>query len=174
VGVTIHFEGQLLGDDKYAAVLQEVAELAVNRGWPFREINEARMALNRVVDERSVDYLGPVTGIEVLPHRRSDPLRFEFDSNLFMQQYCKTQFAGSEAHIEVIELLRKVAPLFDKFDVFDEGEYWESGDRSILQGNLDTVEAMIAEAMRKDPSARGPLRLESGRVVDFVSDPDAK
>lgn len=174
MGVTIHFEGQLLDDDKYAALLEEVAAVAVPRGWPLREINEAQMALNRVVDERSVDYLGPVTGIELLPHPRADPLRFEFDSHLFVQQYCKTQFAGSEAHIEVIELLRKVAPLFVEFDVFDEGQYWESGDRSILQRNLDTVEAMIAEAMHNDPTAKGPLRLESGRVIDFVSDSDAK
>ena len=129
------------------------------------------MTLHRIIDEREVDYVGLVTGIELLPHPRSDPLRFEFDDQLFMQQYCKTQFAGSDTHIQIIELLRKVAPLFEKFGVFDEAGYWESGDRSILQGNLDTVEAMIAEAMQKDPSARGPLRLESGRVVDFVSDP---
>ena len=174
MGMTIHFEGQLLDDDKYAALLQEAAAVAAARGWPFREINEAQMVLNRVIDERSVDYLGPVTGIELLPHPRADPLRFEFDRHLFMQQYCKTQFAGSEAHIEIIGLLRKVAPIFHKFDVFDEGQYWESGDRSILQGNLDTVDAMIAEAMRKDPSATGPLRLESGRVVDFVSDPQPR
>ncbi|UCI04999.1 hypothetical protein [Mesorhizobium sp. B1-1-8] len=171
MGVTIHFEGQLSSEEQYAALSQEVEAFAVTRGWPIREIEEAEMALSRVIDEREVDYLGPVIGIKVLPHPRSDPLRFEFDRHLFVQQYCKTQFAGSGAHIEIIELLRKAAPLFDKFDVFDEGEYWESGDRSILQRNLDTVEAMIAEGMRKDPTARGPIRLESGRVIDFVSDP---
>src|SRR5882757_707538 len=134
------------------------------------------MVLNRVIDERSMDYLGPVKGIELLPHPNSDPFRFEFDRHLFMQQFCKTQFAGSDAHIEIIELLRKVAALFHKFDVFDEGEYWELGDRSILQAHLDTVEALIAEAMRKDPTARGPIRFENGRVIDFVSDrqPDRK
>ncbi|AZO29679.1 hypothetical protein [Mesorhizobium sp. M1B.F.Ca.ET.045.04.1.1] len=171
MGVAIHFEGQLPGEREYAALLQEVEAFAVIRGWPVRKIEEVEMALTRMIDEREVDYVGQVTGIKVLPHPRSDPLRFEFDRNLFMQQYCKTQFAGSDTHIEVIELLCKVAPLFDKFDVFDEGGYWESRDRSILQRNLDTVEAMIFEAMHKDPSARGPLRLESGRVVDFVSDP---
>ena len=172
MGVTIHFEGQLPDDDKYAALLEEISAVAVPHGWPIREINEVEMALNRIVDEQSVDYLGPVTGIELLPHPRADPLRFEFDRHLFMQQYCKTQFAGVEAHIEVIELLRRVGPLFVKFDVFDEGQYWETGDRSILQGNLDTVKAMIAKAMHEDPTARGPLRLPSGRVVDFVSDPE--
>ncbi|MER8522384.1 hypothetical protein NKI48_25000 [Mesorhizobium sp. M0644] len=171
MGVTIHFEGQLREDEHYAVLLREVEAFAVTRGWPFRKIDEAEMVLHRVVDERSVDYLGPVIGIELLPHPKSEPLRFEFDRHLFMQQFCKTQFAGSDAHIEIIELLRKVAPLFDKLDVFDEGEYWELGDSSILQVNLDTVEALIAEALRKDPTARGPIRLENGRVVDFVSDP---
>ncbi|WP_027167147.1 hypothetical protein [Mesorhizobium sp. WSM3224] len=170
MGVTIHFEGQLPGEEEYVALLREVEAFAVTRGWPVRKIEEAEIALSRVIDERSVDYLGPVIGIKVLPHPRSDPLPFEFDRHLFMQQYCKTQFAGSDVHIEVIELLRKVAPLFRELDVFDEGGYWESGDRSVLQGNLDIVEAMIADAIRKDPTARGPLRLESGRVVDLVSD----
>ena len=171
MGVTIHFEGQLRGAEQYAALLQEVEAFAVARDWRFRPIDEAEMVLNRVIDERSVDYLGPVMGVECLPHPKSDPLRFEFDRDLFMQQFCKTQFAGSDAHIEIVELLRKVAPLFDKFDVFDEGEYWELGDRSILQANLDAVDAMIAEGMRKDPTARGPIRFDNGRVIDFVSDP---
>ncbi|MER9455368.1 hypothetical protein [Mesorhizobium sp. M0478] len=171
VGVTIHFEGQLRGEEQYVALLQEVEALAIARERRFRPIDEAEMVLNRVIDERSVDYIGPVLGIECQPHPKSDRLRFEFDRDLFMQQYCKTQFAGSEAHIEIIELLRKVAPFFDKFDVFDEGEYWELGDRTILQVNLDTVDALLAEALRKDPTARGPIRLDNGRVVDFVSDP---
>jgi len=171
VGVTIHFEGQLHGAEQYVALLQEVEAFAIARDWQFRPIDEAEMVLNRVINERSVDYIGPVMGIECLPHPKSDRLRFEFDRDLFMQQYCKTQFAGSEAHIEIIELLRKVAPLFLQFDVFDEGEYWELGDRSILQANLDSVDPLLAEALRKDPTARGPIRLDNGRVVDFVSDP---
>ena len=171
MGVTIHFEGQLRGEEQYVALLQEVEAFAIARDWRFRPIDEAEMVLNRVIDERDVDYVGPVIGIELLPHPKSDPLRFEFDRDLFMQQFCKTQFAGSDAHIEIVELLRKVAPLFDKFDVFDEGEYWELGDRSILQTHLDTVDAMIAEGMRRDPTARGPIRFENGRVIDFVSDP---
>ncbi|MER8386383.1 hypothetical protein NKG60_02325 [Mesorhizobium sp. M1428] len=71
-------------------------------------------------------------------------------------------------------MLRKIAPLFHKFDVFDEGEYWELGNRSILQAHLDTIEALIAEALRKDPTARGPIRFDNGRVVDFVSDPQSE
>jgi hypothetical protein len=171
VGVTIHFEGQLRGAEQYAALLQEVEAFAVARSWRFRPIDEAKMVLNRVINERDVDYVGPVMGMECLPHPKSDRLRFEFDKDLFMQQFCKTQFAGSDAHIEIIELLRKVAPLFDRLDVFDEGEYWELDDRSILQAHLDTVDALIAEALRKDPTARGPIRFDNGRVIDFVSDP---
>ena len=171
MGITIHFEGQLRGAEQYAALLQEVEAFAIARDWRFRAIDEAEMVLNRVIDECSVDYIGPVMGVECLPHPKSDPLRFEFDRDLFMQQFCKTQFAGSDTHIEIIELLRKVAPLFDKLDVFDEAEYWESGDRAILQAQLGTVDAMIAEGMRRDPTATGPIRLDNGRVVDFVSDP---
>jgi len=60
--------------------------------------------------------------------------------------------------------------LFYNLDVIDEGEYWELGDRSILQGNFDSVEAMIDEILRKDPTARGPIRFETGRIADVASD----
>ncbi|MER8386384.1 hypothetical protein NKG60_02320 [Mesorhizobium sp. M1428] len=89
MGITIHFEGQLGGAEQYAALLQEVEAFAIARDWRFRPIDESEMVLNRVIDERSVDYIGPVMGIECLPHPKSDRLRFEFDRDLFMQQFCK-------------------------------------------------------------------------------------
>lgn len=170
MGVTIHFEGQLRGEGQYAALLRGARAFAFTRGWPVREIDEREKILNRVIDEREVEYVGPVLGIELQPHLGAEPLRFEFDKHLFIQQYCKTQFAGADTHIEIIELFSEVAPLFFNLDIADEGEYWELRDRSILQGNLDAVEAMIAEALRKDPTAQGPIRLESGRIADVVSD----
>ncbi len=170
VGITIHFEGQLRGHEQYVALVREAKAFATTRGWSVRVIDEHEMKLNRTVDECDVEYIGPVFGIELQPHPNSEPLRLEFDKHFFIQQYCKTQFTGSGAHIEIIQLLRELTHLFYNLDVIDEGQYWELGDRSILQGNFDSVEAMIDEILRKDPTARGPIRLETGRIADVTSD----
>ncbi|MER8547284.1 MULTISPECIES: hypothetical protein [unclassified Mesorhizobium] len=170
MGVTIYFEGQLRGHEQYAALLHEAKAFAIARDWPVREIDEREKTLNRVIDERNVDYIGPVFGIELQPHPNSEPLRLEFDNHLFVQQHCKTQFSGAGAHIEIIRFLREITRLFSSLNVVDEGEYWELSDPSILQSNFDNVDAMLAEILLKDPTARGPIRLETGRIIDVISD----
>lgn len=51
-------------------------------------------------------------GVEVLPHPDCDPVRLEFDEDLHIQEFTKTRFAGAATHVEVIELLRRIAPFF--------------------------------------------------------------
>ena len=59
----------------------------------------------------------------------------------------KTQFAGIDVHIAIIKLLKYLkANYFEKFELDDEGGYWESDDDDILRQQfrnyqlaLDTV-----------------------------------
>ena len=85
-----------------------------------------------------------------------------------MQDFCKTQFAGLETHRDVVELLRELAPHFEVFDAFDDGEFWETNDVQVLNQHLKTIDGLLADMKRKDPGGLGPIRLESGRIVDFI------
>jgi hypothetical protein len=100
---------------------------------------------------------------------RSDPLRFEFDSKLYIQEFIKTQFAGPAIHAQVMQLLRTLEPHFETLSVEDEGELWSGGDVDVLQGHLSAVERALVEHLQQNPGAQGPVRLESGRWVDFIS-----
>ena len=169
MGVTIHFEGQLRDSADLDTLVQIVTDFANQRGWPNWPILENAKILHRVIDEEKLDYFGPTSGIGVEPDENAEPLSFEFDQHLYVQGYCKTQFAGAVAHMEVVALLRRLEPLFIELAVFDEAEYWDTGDPKRLMHHLDRVAEMIADEIRKDPTLRGPVRLPDGRILDLIN-----
>jgi hypothetical protein len=168
LGVTIHFEGRLRDEAAFQRLVLQVEAFAEIKGWPAKRFQEPNVRLVRVIDGKDVDYVGPTLGIEVQPHPDSEGLRFEFDQSLFMQDFCKTQFAGLETHRDVVELLRELAPFFEVFGVFDDGELWETNDVHVLNQHLKTIDGLLADMKRQDPGGVGPIRLESGRIVDFI------
>jgi len=95
-------------------------------------------------------------------------VRLEFDEDLYVQEYTKTQFAGPEIHIAVVTLLRTLEPLFEKLGVIDESEYWETGDAQNLQAQFDRCNEAIAEELAKDPEAKYKLKLPDGRIIDIM------
>ncbi len=169
MGVTIHYQGALPDEAAYERFLETVETFAAKRRWPSWKIEEAEAHLIRESEEGPIEYVGPSRGVEFLPHSGADPLRFEFDLNLFVQEFCKTQFAGVATHVEIIDLLRAVSTHFDRLEVSDEGEFWETGDVDILAGHLNRIDEILAEMKRDDPTADGPIRLESGRFIDLMT-----
>jgi hypothetical protein len=168
-GVTIHYEGRAKDAQAVQAILRTVREEAAQRGWQVREASDKNASLKRVVNEKDVLYTGPIAGVVVLPAATSEPMYIQLDSNGFMQDFVKTQFAGSAVHISVIAFLRKLQPHFESLTVEDEGEYWETRDATKLQAHIDKVNSMIDEMKRTKPGLKGPVTLPSGRIVDLMS-----
>jgi len=166
MGVTIHFEGRLREPQHYETLVGAALDFAREHNWSWEEIEETNRQLRRVIDERDVDYSGLTKGIVLQPHPDSEPLRFEFDESLFMQEYCKTQFAGPATHIQVVGLLRRLMPLFEALNVYDECEYWETSDQTAMEWHFKTVEAALDGLVNEHPGARVAVRLRSGRILD--------
>jgi hypothetical protein len=169
MGVTIHFAGRIRDAEALEVLLEAIWKSAQVHGWPAWRIDNESVTLKRVIDEEDVDYVGPTRGIGMEPHPDAEPLIFEFDQDMFMQDYCKTQFAGLVAHVQIIEFLRRIAPQFTELSVEDEGEYWETGDREVLAQHLTTIDSIIAEEVRNNPAYQVAYRLPSGRIVDLIS-----
>ena len=169
MGVTIHFEGQVRDEENYEKLLAEVVAFADNYGMEYSEIDDQIRTLSRVKDEKDWDYTGPVKGIKIILHENCDPLNLEFDKDLYIQEYVKTQFVGAEAHIILVELLRDFQKYFSSFQVEDEGEYWETNDKSVLEDHISTVDKLIDERLAEDPNLTGPVRSPSGRILDLVT-----
>ena len=169
MGVTIHFEGRLKHPKAYPLLLDALNEYAANHNWPVMQIREEHRTLHRVRDEKDWEYSGLTFGLELQPSENSDPLRFEFDKDYFVQEFIKTQFAGSELHIEVINLFRLIQPYFDKLDICGEGDFWETSDEKLLTEHIENCDRALQKMLVENPKAKGPVRLPDGRIVDYMS-----
>lgn len=169
MGVTIHFEGHVLDESALQLAIAKARALGQAFGWRATVIAEAHVELVRVVDEEEIPYTGRTRGVELRPHEECDPIRLEFGDDLFVQDYVKTQFAGAETHVQVVELLREIQPCFRDLEVFDEGEFWESYDHNVLRKHIEDTHAAIKDYVDQNPGARIKVRLPSGKIADLIS-----
>jgi hypothetical protein len=169
VGVTIHFEGQLKDEAAYQGLLEVVCSIASVEAWLTEAIESKATTLSRVRDERDWDYVGPVKGIVIFVAKDCDPVRLEFDSDLYVQEFTKTQFAGVQVHLKVLELLKALRPFFRDLTVEDEGEYWETGNLQALSDHMNRAQNAIEAELEKYPHGQMKVKSPSGRIMDLVT-----
>src|SRR6476620_4583697 len=136
MGVTIHFEGAVRDEGAYERVVRTARTLAEENGWRWQTIDASTTTLQRVRNDEEYVYSGPARGISLYPHEDCEPLHLEFDGDLFVQDFTKTQFAPPDIHIKVVRLLKTIAPQFACLSVDDEGEFWDSENADQLIQNL--------------------------------------
>jgi hypothetical protein len=168
MGVTIHFEGKLKSEESFDMIITKATEFAVVNDIPYSVFFEENKVLLRVDNEDDYDYIGSTKGIRLQPHPDSDPLNLEFDKELYIQEYCKTQFSDYTIHIKIIDFLRSIQQYFVNLTVMDEGEYWETENRDILQEHLNNIFEEIQKAKNEDADLSGPFRVADGRIIDLM------
>ena len=169
MGVTIHFEGQLFDEKAYQDLMAFVSSTANLDGWRTEPIESRRVTLVRVRNEQDCDYTGPVKGMAIYLHEDCDPVRLEFDENLYVQDYTKTQFAGADWHLRVVGLLKAIQPYFRELKVDDEGEYWDTGDITVLNGHIQTSKRAIQKLFDENPGAKMKVKMPHGKFIDLVT-----
>jgi hypothetical protein len=170
MGVTIHYEGKLSDRESLQQCLRIASDFAASHQWTSELIEREEARLPRFFNEERFEYFGPTRGINVYPHENCEPVTLEFDRNLFLQDFTKTQFAGAEIHIRVIELLRAIEPCFASLEIFDEGEYWESSDRAQLETHLKANAEALTRRIAGHPSAKVMVKTADGKIVDATID----
>ncbi len=168
MGVTIHFFGQLKNIECLEKVISIATEFAEGKGCEVISLDSEMKLLVRVTDGKASDYKGPVRGIQFQPDENCDPLVLEFDKDLYVQNFCKTQFAGISTHVEVIQLLREIEPYFETFDVTDEGDFWKTSDITLLEKKFEVFFAAAEQMVKENPKLKGPIRLANGRILDLM------
>ena len=169
MGVTIYFEGQLNNEAAYQELVRVASSVADAEGWQIETIASGEVTLLRVRDEQDWNYTGPVNGIIIYVHEDCDPVRLEFDRNLYVQEFTKTQFAGVQIHLKVLKLLKAIEPFFRNLTVEDDGEWWETQDTANLEEHMARVQKVIDEELRKAPSTQVKVKTPSGRIMDFLT-----
>ena len=167
-GVTVHYQGKAKDAEAIQKVLAEARSAASRYGWEVKDAHVANASLTREEDGKEKAYKGPLTGIVIQAHPMCEPVHIQFGTDLVMRDFVKTQFAGADVHVKVIELLKQLKPLLVSLEVLDEGEYWDTGDKGRLKAQIAEVSAMMAAIRKSHPKAKGPVKIGSGRIVDIV------
>lgn len=168
MGVTVHFEGRLKGEDAFCGLMRLIRAIAAAETLLTEAFENSDVKLLRVRDEEDWNYAGPTRGILLYLHEDCDPLRLEFDRDLYIQEFVKTQFAGVPTHVRLIKLLRDIEGFFETFKVDDEGEYWETGNETVLAEHIRRCNEVIAELAEKNPSAQIKVKTPDGRLMDIL------
>jgi hypothetical protein len=170
MGITIHLKGRLRAQASIHELTEEVADYADVLEWTYETFDEP-----------------PLTGICVTPHAECETLMLLFDGKGVLRNpvllggkydefvFVKTQFAGVETHISLCKLLRHLKErYFAELDVNDEGEYWETNDRSLLASRLSAINSVmdsLAEALEHIPKpARGATAGEITGLVEKAAE----
>lgn len=147
MGLAIHYSGSFANQALLPEMISEVSEIAGVFGWKYTVFENEFPA--DVFGKESYNPL-KIYGICVIPPE-SEPVWFTFLSNgrmsaphllqlwgaekdperkeyLYMP-WTKTQYAGIEQHIKVIQLFRYInLKYLSSFTMTDEGDYWETDD----------------------------------------------
>jgi hypothetical protein len=103
MGVTVHFEGRLKSDQAFSSLLLHIENVGRAETLLTERFENYQAKLGRGSEEGPWDYVGPTKGVLLYLHEDCEPLRLEFDRELYVQEWVKTQFAGVDTHIRLIQ-----------------------------------------------------------------------
>ncbi len=151
MGLSIHYNGKFKKSASLAAMIEELQDVAIANEWKSHVFETSFDAIDE--DEKEYTLYGiilnppecePVQFI-FLRNRRMCSLGMlaickedkKFEKHLY-QLFTKTQYAGIEIHKQIIHLFRYIsAKYFEKFEMVDEGYYWETNDEHKLKAQFD-------------------------------------
>jgi hypothetical protein len=164
----VHYQGKAKDAAAIEQALAAARSEAIHYGWQVKDANVTNASISRNTGGEAKTYNGPLTGIVIYAHPMCEPVYIQFGTDLIMQDLVKTQFAGADIHMKLIDLLRKLRPLLADLHVDDEGEYWETGDKAKLERQISTVNKMIEGIRKSYPNVKGPIKIGDGRIVDLA------
>lgn len=175
MGLTIHYSGKLRNPAILPSLIEEAADISQTMQWPYEVI------------DKTPDV--PVGGILIAPEG-SEPLWLTFHEEGFMCNpmlyayvqevegkgipqeaeqwlFTKTQYAGVEVHMALIRLMRHLSQkYFEKFEVHDESQYWETNDEDLCRkrfGEYNLIIGMVGDALES-------LKIDPTETSESIAD----
>ncbi|MDP3939576.1 MAG: hypothetical protein Q8R92_15765 [Deltaproteobacteria bacterium] len=202
MGVTIQYRGTLRAPRAIDEFCGEIRALIEPWGWEARQYEIASKRI-RIMAHASGANEGLAVagrqlpafrarGLLIFPHFACDPMPFLIEthsgllvdmerpaekSTIEVGSHVKTQFAPIDVHTRICRFLYEVRDRFiPDLDVWDDGEYYRTGDAELLEIARQHVERELAEkaaeAAAKGAAWRVGYRVPRGeghyRLLDFV------
>lgn len=142
MGLSIHYSGDIRSKEFIDSLTEEVTDICKTLEWPIHLFND---------DEIRGVCFSPKGGEPVFltfnkDGRMLSPIiiqeksvynNLQLTEELVFSISTKTQYAGIDAHISIITLLKYISAKYLKnFTLIDEGCYWETGDVKILMNQF--------------------------------------
>lgn len=172
MGLSIHYSGYIRHKELIGPLIEEVKDISETLDW----------APQVICNEK-------IKGIVFAP-KGSEPVFLTFnhngrllspanifikdiyddvylDKNLIFTASTKTQYAGPDAHVAIIKLLKHISTKYlNDFELNDEGNYWETGDEKILLNQFKNYNAAIDSFCK----AMEGLTVVRGETAELLAD----
>jgi hypothetical protein len=157
MGVTIHYKGSLKSPDLVQSLIDDLEDICRSANWSYQILEPDETSEG---DHQDMPIL---RGISFKPHEESESLQFLFNQNgewrTFMNivmgeklprgvknwAFVKTQFAGPDTHVAIINLLLYLRKkYFKKLDINDDGGYYPKKNIEELKQRMGVINNAIA------------------------------
>jgi|SRR5215813_4469310 len=154
MGITIHYAGRAASEESIRRLFEDGSAVAKRFGW------KARLPPQEALRTE---------GLIFLPHESCEPLAFRFSRTRRFSDFCKTQFAGPEVHVQVLQFLEHIRPQLSKLVIYDEADDVRTdGQPCTLAEAFEITLNYIKAALAESPGSQMQVRLPSGRIADLV------
>lgn len=149
MGLSIHYSGYISKKEFLDSLIEEVTDICRTLGWNTHTFDDDKIKGVSFAPEGSEPVFltfnleGRILSpINILVKDIYDDIRIPKES--IFTTSTKTQFAGKEAHIAIIKMLKHLDKKYLRnFKLDDEGNYWETGDENVLRQQFGRYEAAM-------------------------------
>lgn len=160
MGLSIYYSGNFNPSASLEKMIDEVADIAEIYQWPFQIYDSAFPDTHPADTDTIYGISFTPPGCETIPlcfllnKRMSSAAMVKFfgkESGNYKEDMLhsisvKTQFAGKKVHMLVIKLLKYLSgKYFYDFQLFDEAQYWETGNEKIAENNFRQYDDLLDE-----------------------------
>lgn len=161
MGLSIHYSGSIANPEILPELISEVQDIVKIYDWPC-EVYQRAFPENQF---GRTTFLNAIYGISFTPPgcesvficflsngKMSSPVllqlygktEIETEKKYLYIISVKTQFAGAGIHMMVVQLFRYLSQkYFARFNMSDEGNYWETSDEKVLKENFKKFSALL-------------------------------
>lgn len=174
MGLSIHYSGYIRDKKLIEPLIEEVKDIAETLDWSPQVIDDGEIKGISFAPKGSESIFltfNPdgrlLSRVNILAKEIYDDVRLS--KELIFTTSAKTQYAGPDAHIAIIKLLKYISKKYiSEFELNDEGGYWETGDEKILSDQFAKYNIAInsfREALKDLHAAPGET---TGSLADRI------
>ena len=164
MGLSIHYSGYIQKRELLNALIEEVQDICETLEWHTHIFDDDEIKGISFAPEGSESVFltfnhegRTLSPLNILNKEIYDDIRIPKET--IFTTSTKTQYAGAEAHIAIIKLLKHLSKKYLKdFTLNDEGNYWETGDEKILRQQFSRYEAamdILCDTLQNLPAKQG-------------------